>query len=482
MSKCEEAAARADRYFRQGFLEAAVDWWNEALNSSARNDLCVQIYDGLGKAAIKRERPVDALSWFDKALVIIPEADIETHTSVAMRRAVALSLAGQRDRAFREAHHLVRSPRFGALSPQRQGIILINFAGLEMGNELFEAAIESLTHAATVLAPYGRTPYDYALRTNLGISYLELRDPIRARLWFQRAILSGPANPIRAVNGLAHIAVLMGHDDEMQRWGHAAFTGIWDSLMSFETEELAYLSEVLGYMALNLGHGRLAVRLFDQSQGLYGRSGIWNRWRLLNPVIADAEALKKPGTINALAQEIERFTVLMEFMLAQDLIMPQASELADIRLLVADRLGNAMGMGDEQKRDLTYVCRLADVGLSAVTEPDESTGYVASPRLYNQHPSISVRLLDRLGLSEGILQGIQDHHERWDGQGFPDGKRGNDIALVGRIFAVVDRYARQTVISHAPHRVVIADIQEQSGTTFDPACVDNFVRVFEDVM
>lgn len=478
MSRSEEAARRGEDYYRSGFLEAAADWWLECLEFDPSDPVRVRAYDGLGKAAVKRERASEALSWFDQALAIIPDHEVESQSVLAMRRAVALALSGQRDRAFREARELALRTSFETLSTRRQGIILINLAGLELDSDLYEAAIESLTRARHVLSSHGPTPYDYALSTNLGTSYLALGMSDQARRWFQTALENGPAHPIHAVNGLAHMAMLAGHDDDMLHWGQAAFTGMWDSLMSFETEQMAHLSEVLGHMALKLGHGRLAVRLFDQSQGLYGRSGLWGRWRSLNEAMAAGEALADSAETSPVIEEIERFTILMEFMMAQDLVVPRASELADIRLLVASRMADAMGFDADQQRQLTYVIRLADVGLSVVGESGWDSGHSSMGRLYHQHPAMSVRLLDRLGLSESVLDGIRDHHERWDGNGFPEGKRAQNIALTGRIFAVADRYARAAVFDQIRHRAILETIESEAGQALDPRCTDELARVF----
>ena len=288
MTNVETMAACGDQYFREGFFEAAVDSWGKALALRSAADTLPQIYDGLGKVAVKRERASEAVSWFDKALSIVPANNAEARAALSMRRAVALSLAGQRDIAFREAHELERNSSL--LSIQRRGILLINLAGLEMSNGLYEATIESLQRAMAVLLPDHFVHYGYALSTNLGISYLELGQRDAARDWFEKALIVATGHPIHAVNGLAHTAMLEGRSDEMRHWSHEAFTAMSDSLMSFETEEMAHLTEVLGHMALYLGDGRLAVRLFDQAQNLYGHSGLWNRWRRLNRTIATADA------------------------------------------------------------------------------------------------------------------------------------------------------------------------------------------------
>ena len=71
------------------------------------------------------------------------------------------------------------------------------------------------------------------------------------------------------------------------------------------------------------------------------------------------------------------------------------------------------------------------------------------------------------------------HHERWDGTGYPRGLKGNDIPLAGRIAAVAD--VCDALASERPYKpawsleAVRAHLIENSGTQFDPACVESLL-------
>lgn len=77
------------------------------------------------------------------------------------------------------------------------------------------------------------------------------------------------------------------------------------------------------------------------------------------------------------------------------------------------------------------------------------------------------------------------HHERWDGKGYPTGKKGTQIPLSARIMSIVDVYDALT--SKRPykepfsHEKSMAIIVEGRGTQFDPDLVDEFVRISEDI-
>ena len=74
-----------------------------------------------------------------------------------------------------------------------------------------------------------------------------------------------------------------------------------------------------------------------------------------------------------------------------------------------------------------------------------------------------------------------NHHERWNGTGYPSGKQMDEIPLVGRVVAVADVY--DTMIGSRayrkpwPHDTAFDEIKVQSGRQFDPAVVDAFLRL-----
>jgi putative two-component system response regulator len=83
-----------------------------------------------------------------------------------------------------------------------------------------------------------------------------------------------------------------------------------------------------------------------------------------------------------------------------------------------------------------------------------------------------------LSLAKAI---VYTHHERWDGTGYPEGLKGNDIPIPGRIVAVVDVYDASTTrtLYRAPssHDQALAFIVSGGGTHFDPDVIAAFIRV-----
>jgi HD-GYP domain-containing protein (c-di-GMP phosphodiesterase class II)/ligand-binding sensor protein len=97
----------------------------------------------------------------------------------------------------------------------------------------------------------------------------------------------------------------------------------------------------------------------------------------------------------------------------------------------------------------------------------------------NEHPVIGAQILSKFKSFADIVPGIRHHHEHYDGMGYPSGLKGEDIPMVGRIIAVADAYDAMT--TNRPYRVkldhqeALVELQECSGTQFDPNVVEAFI-------
>jgi HD-GYP domain-containing protein (c-di-GMP phosphodiesterase class II) len=97
------------------------------------------------------------------------------------------------------------------------------------------------------------------------------------------------------------------------------------------------------------------------------------------------------------------------------------------------------------------------------------------------HPALGHRLLRSMDFMHDAALIVLQHQERWDGRGYPQGLRGDEIVLGARVFAVVDAF--DAMSSDRPYRrgcpldQAIAEIARCSGTQFDPAVVRAFMAV-----
>jgi hypothetical protein len=95
------------------------------------------------------------------------------------------------------------------------------------------------------------------------------------------------------------------------------------------------------------------------------------------------------------------------------------------------------------------------------------------------HPQIGEALVDPIKYPLGIPPIVRFHHERYDGLGYPDGLRAEDIPIGARIIAVADTFEAKTSNRNyrpaLPFGVAIEQIKEGSGTQFDPNVVEAFL-------
>ena len=98
-----------------------------------------------------------------------------------------------------------------------------------------------------------------------------------------------------------------------------------------------------------------------------------------------------------------------------------------------------------------------------------------------KHPQIAAEILRPIHSMREVIPSILHHHERWDGKGYPDGLKGEEIPVGARIVAVADVY--QALISDRPYRKrfpkdkAIDMIKEGGGTQFDPKVVKVFLEI-----
>ena len=97
--------------------------------------------------------------------------------------------------------------------------------------------------------------------------------------------------------------------------------------------------------------------------------------------------------------------------------------------------------------------------------------------MLQRHPQIGHRMLESLGV-EPIAEWVLHHHERWDGDGYPDRLRAEEIPLGARIIFVADAYDAMT--SERGYRrplspsQALEELERCSGSQFDPAIIDAF--------
>ena len=155
---------------------------------------------------------------------------------------------------------------------------------------------------------------------------------------------------------------------------------------------------------------------------------------------------------------------------------------SDLVAHYAVRFGEHLGLTAALLEALEIAGQLHDVGKIAV--PDSilrKPGHLSPEEelMIRQHVVFSELMIKGVPHLEAVLEAVGNHHERWDGRGYPNARVGEEIPLVGRIMALADALAAMT--HDRPYRKgltldgAVAEIHAGAGSQFDPALVERFV-------
>jgi HD-GYP domain-containing protein (c-di-GMP phosphodiesterase class II)/HAMP domain-containing protein len=151
------------------------------------------------------------------------------------------------------------------------------------------------------------------------------------------------------------------------------------------------------------------------------------------------------------------------------------------------KIAAKMGLAAQQVRTIRYAGVLHDIGKIGIDLKILQKKERLSAEEYTvvkNHPLIGMRILEPIGFLADVLPGVSQHHERYDGFGYPRGLRGEQMAFEARILAVADAY--DAMITERPYRKpllrrdAIAELQRCSGKQFDPLVVENFIEILDN--
>jgi putative nucleotidyltransferase with HDIG domain len=151
--------------------------------------------------------------------------------------------------------------------------------------------------------------------------------------------------------------------------------------------------------------------------------------------------------------------------------------------LLSRHLAQEIKLSEHEVERIYMAGLLHDVGKIGVPEAVLQKAGKLTPEEFDEmkkHPEIGARILSDIKQVKDIIPGVLHHHERYDGKGYPAGLAGEAIPLMGRIICLADCFdamtSNRTYRKALPLEVALTEIRRCSGTQFDPAMAETFLR------
>lgn len=150
-------------------------------------------------------------------------------------------------------------------------------------------------------------------------------------------------------------------------------------------------------------------------------------------------------------------------------------------------LAKRMGFKEEECERMYYIGLMHDCGKigipdAVLNKPDRLTD--EEYEIIKKHTTIGGNILKNFTSIEGIQDGALYHHERYDGSGYPQGLKGENIPLIGRMICVCDSFdvmnSERCYTNKMTKEDIFYQLSENRGVQFDPKIVDVFIGMLQD--
>jgi len=151
---------------------------------------------------------------------------------------------------------------------------------------------------------------------------------------------------------------------------------------------------------------------------------------------------------------------------------------------IAEIIAKEMGLPAYKIDQIMQACKLHDLGKIGISDSVLQKNGPLTPEEWEEikrHPALGAEIIKPLGFLTEVAMLVRQDHERWDGAGYPDGLKGEEIDIGARVIALADAYdamaSGRAYKRPFAKKDVAEKIQQSSGSQFDPAVVDAFLRV-----
>jgi PAS domain S-box-containing protein/putative nucleotidyltransferase with HDIG domain len=237
----------------------------------------------------------------------------------------------------------------------------------------------------------------------------------------------------------------------------------------------------LNFPLIDRGNAILGVITFNS----ISHEGAWDsqtidRAKLVSRIFAYTLSRQKADTSlqNTLADTVRTIATIVE--MRDPYTAGHQQRVADLSV----EIGRELGLDSETLEELRMGATLHDIGklripAEILNRPGKLTD--AEFQLIREHPQTGYEIIKNMNLLPGVAQMVRQHHEKFDGTGYPDALNGDEIRLEARIIAVAD--AVEAMSSHRPYRpalgieAALIEITGRKGTAYDPKVVDACLKV-----
>ena len=172
------------------------------------------------------------------------------------------------------------------------------------------------------------------------------------------------------------------------------------------------------------------------------------------------------------------------FIAAVDAKDPYTKDHSKNVAFYAVEMAKEIGLSANEIEDIRKACQLHDLGKigvpsSIITKPAKLTSQ--EWEIIREHPVVGAELIRPMAFLKTVLPMIRQDHERYDGKGYPDGLKGDEICIGARVIAIADAY--DTMVSGRSYKPPISkeqaieELKRCSGTQFDPKMVEVFLKI-----
>ena len=153
----------------------------------------------------------------------------------------------------------------------------------------------------------------------------------------------------------------------------------------------------------------------------------------------------------------------------------------------AKEIAKREGKTEKEQEDIYFIGLLHDIGKIGIPNEIINKTSKLNDEEYNiikSHPEIGANILKNMTEIKGVSIGAHWHHERYDGKGYPDKLKGEEIPEIARIISVVDAYdtmtSKRSYRDVLPQHIVREEIEKGKGTQFDPHFAEVMLQMIDE--